>query len=236
MGKLRIISRSDERFRDRVEAGELLGRELSYLRGEKAVVLGIPRGGVVAACEVAEALDADLDIVLSRKLRTPGHPELALGSVAEDGKVFLNETVVWEVRADDAYIQQEKAIQLLEITRRKELIRRILPKVPLERRLVIIIDDGVATGATFQAALWAVRQERPRKLIAALPVGPEDTLRRLSADADEIICLRAPPFFAAVGQFYLLFEQVTDEYVLEILGQEQRRKGQELGEQPLKKA
>lgn len=224
MAKLRIVSHSDEPFRDRQEAGQLLGRELNNLRGQKAVVLGIPRGGIIVARELARALEADLDIVLSHKLRTPGHPELAMGSVAEDGKLFLNEMVIRELGVDRAYIQQEKAQQLMEIARRSKLIRKIQPKVPLEGRLVIVTDDGVATGATTQAALWAVRGENPKKLIAAVPVGSEETIGRLAEDVDEIICLRAPPFFAAVGQFYTQFDPIEDEEVLKILREEQARK------------
>ena len=225
MGILRIASRSDKPFRDRLEAGQLLGRELETWRGQRAVVLGIPRGGLIIAREVSRALEADLDIVLSHKLRAPGNPELAIGAVTEDGKLFLHEMLVQELGVESAYIQQEKERQLVEIARRTKLIRRILPKVPLERSLVIITDDGVATGATMQAALWAARQEHPKKLIAALPVGPEETMRRLAKDADEMLCLRAPPFFAAVGQFYMRFPPVEDEEVLEIL-KDQRKGGQ----------
>ena len=224
-GKLRIISHSDEPFRDRQEAGELLARELAEFRRQNAVVLGIPRGGIIVARELARALEADLDIVLAHKLRTPGHAELAMGSIAEDGKLFLNETVIQELNVDSAYIKQEKTRQLAEIARRTELIRRIRPKVPLGSRTVIVTDDGVATGATTQAALWAVRMERPEKLIAALPVGPEDTITRLSEDVDEMICLRTPPFFAAVGQFYSRFYPVEDEEMLKILQEEYSRGG-----------
>ncbi len=223
MPDLRIISRNSKPFRDRQEAGRLLSRELLDLRGQKAVVLGIPRGGIVIAQELAQALDAEVDIVLSRKLRTPGHAELAMGSVAEDGKLFLNEDVIRDVGVDRAFIEGEKATQLAEIARRRELIRRIRPKVPLKDRLAIITDDGVATGATMQAALWAARQELPARLIAAVPVGSEETVTRLGNDANEVVCLRAPPFFAAVGQFYLRFDQIEDEDVLDILKAEYER-------------
>ncbi|MBI2328941.1 MAG: phosphoribosyltransferase [Chloroflexi bacterium] len=220
--QLRILSYSSAPFVDREEAGKLLAVELSEYRGQKAVVLGIPRGGVVVAREVARVLDADLDVVLARKLRTPGHEELAMGSVAEDGKLFLNQGVVSELGVGEAYIQQEKARQLVEIKRRTELIRQIQPKIPLKGRIVIVTDDGIATGATTQAALWAVRLEQPEKLIAAIPVGPEDTIRRLAKDVDEMLCLRAPPLFAAVGQFYQQFYPVEDEDVLRILGEQRR--------------
>lgn len=225
MGKLRIISHSDEPFRDRQEAGQLLARQLSRFRGQGVVVLGIPRGGIIIARELARELEADLDIVLSRKLGMPGNPELAMGSVAEDGKLFLNQALVKELGIAARYVEQEKEHQMAEIARRAELIRRSVPKLSLEGRLVVVTDDGVATGATTQAALWAVRQEHPGKLIAAIPVGSEDTVRRLAEDADEMVCLRAPPFFAAVGQFYMRFDPVEDEEVLEVLKEHRQRKG-----------
>ena len=224
MTALRIISYDNQPFTDRLEAGQLLGRESKKWRGQRAVVLGIPRGGVSVARELARALEADLDIVLSRKLGAPGNPELAIGSVAEDGRLFLNEVLVSEMAVESSYLQQEKERQLAEIRRRTELIRRFLPRIPLEGKVVIVTDDGVATGATMQAALWAARQEHPRKLIAALPVGPEENIRRLAEAADEMVCLRAPSFFSAVGQFYMRFDQVEDEEVLELLKDQRQRK------------
>lgn len=223
MTKARILSYSERPFRDRQEAGRLLAGELAEYRGQGAVVLGIPRGGIVVARQLAIALDAELDIVLARKLRTPGYAELAMGSVAEDGRVFLNESVVRSLEIDDAHIQAERTQQLAEIKRRNEMFRLVRPKIPLTGRTVIVADDGVATGATTQAALWAVRLEHPRKLVAALPVGPEDTITKLAKDVDEMICLRAPPSFSAVGQFYLQFYPVDDEEVLEILKNTQHR-------------
>lgn len=223
MAQLRILSRSSAPFTGREEAGKLLGRELSEYRGQKAVVLGIPRGGIVLAREIAGALGAEIDIVLAHKLGTPDHQELAMGSVSEDGRLFLNQAVVREFDVGELYIQQEKARQLAEIKRRTDLIRRIKPKIPLQGRIVIVTDDGVATGATTQAALWAVRLEQPKKLIAAMPVGPEDTIRRLAEDVDEMLCLRMPPLFAAVGQFYQQFDPVEDEEVLRILRDSQKK-------------
>lgn len=224
MPNLRVVSHSDQPFQDRREAGQLLGRELIQLRGLGPVVVGIPRGGIIVARELARVLDADLDVALSRKLRTPGHEELAMGAVAEDGKLFLNEVVIRELGVSGAYIQREKAEQLVEIARRANLVRQVIAKVSLRDRLAIVTDDGVATGATFQAALWSVRQENPERLIAAIPVGSEESLARLAEDADETICLRVPPFFSAVGQFYIRFEPVEDEEVLQALREEQQRK------------
>jgi putative phosphoribosyl transferase len=224
MARLRIISHSSEPFRDRQEVGQLLAWELRNLPGRNLVVWGIPRGGIIVAQGLAQTLDAELDIVLAHKLRTPGHPELAMGSVAENGKIFLNDQVVSELGISYHYIEEETAAQLAEIKRRTRLARRVRPRVPLRRKIVIVTDDGVATGATTQAALWAVRQEKPALLVAAIPVGPEDVVRRLSKDADEMVCLRTPPIFSAVGQFYLRFEPVDDADVLKILREEQKRR------------
>ena len=226
MGTLHIVSRNYAPFIDRKEAGTLLGQELlnEGISGPGIVVLGIPRGGLVVAREVARILNADLDIVLSRKLGAPGNPELAIGAVAEDGKVFLHRMLVENLGVSDAYIQEEKARQMAEIARRSVLIRRVLPKVPLARKHVIVTDDGVATGATMQAALWVVKQEKPSRLTGALPVGPEETLASLAQDADEITCLRAPYGFSAVGQFYRIFPQTEDIEVLAIMREEAARK------------
>ncbi len=221
---MRIISYSGQPFEDRAQAGHLLAEELVDLRGKKAVVLGIPRGGILVARELASRIDADLDIVLSRKLGSPGHSELAMGALAEDGQVFLNEDVVRLLAVTRQYIEQEKARQMTEIQRRNQLIRSVLPKTPLVNRIVIVTDDGVATGATMQAALWAARQEKPQRLIAAIPVASEEALERLAADVDEIVCLRQPPSFYAVGQFYRQFYQVQDEQMLQILKEEVRRR------------
>ncbi len=226
MVNLRIVSHSSARFRDRQEAGQLLGQELKNLAGMNTVILGIPRGGVVVAHELANTIQAELDIVLSRKLRTPGHEELAMGSISEDGKVFFNDTVLREIDIEKSYIEKEIKQQRAEISRRRELFRTVRPKVNLQGKIVVITDDGIATGATMQAALWTVRHEHPQKLIAAIPVASGDTLQQLAPDADEMVCLRAPAFFGAVGQFYLEFNPVEDDEVLEILREEGNKRAQ----------
>ena len=224
VGKLHIVSHDDRPFEDRVEAGRLLGRELSGLRGQRAVVLGIPRGGLVVARELARQIEADLDIVLSHKLGAPGNPELAIGAVAEDGRLFLHQDLVGQLSVDSGYIEREKGLQLAVLAQHTRQARLVLPRAALAGRLVIVTDDGVATGATLQAALWAARQEKPKKLIAALPVGPQETIARLAEDVDEMVCLRAPYSFAAVGQFYFRFEQVEDDQVARILSEEAARR------------
>jgi putative phosphoribosyl transferase len=221
--KVRIVSRSQQPFLDRREAGELLAREMEDLKGKKVVVLGIPRGGVAIARVVAQKLGADIDIVLSRKLGTPGQSELAMGSIAEDGQIFLNPEVINTLNISEASIHYEREIQMEEIKRRCDLIRGVFPKVPLENRIVVVTDDGVATGATLQAAIWAIRKEHPKKLIAALPVASEEAVNKITREIDELLCLKMPPDFAAVGQFYYRFDQISDSEVLEILKQEKIR-------------
>jgi len=225
MGTLRIISNSSEAFRSRMEAGELLAGQLKELQSQNVALLGVPRGGVVVAREIAHALDGDLDIVLAHKLGAPGNPELAIGAVCEDGRLFLDEEISSYMGVDDSYIKREKSRQMQELARRVNRYRSVLPKIPLSGRIVVVTDDGVATGATMQAALWAVRQEEPEKIVAALPVGPQETLEKLSRAADETICLQAPPFFSAISQFYSYFNQVEDEELLEILQEENERRG-----------
>ncbi len=170
------------------------------------------------AWRAAAVLGTELDVMLARKLGAPGNPELAIGSVAEDGRLFLDRALAGSLGADDRYVEREKARQMEEMRQRLLLYRSRKPKVPLGGRTVILTDDGLATGATMQSALWSARNENPAFLILAVPVAPEETLRRLSGDADETICLKAPPFFSAVGQFYRSFGQTTDEEVLAILG------------------
>ena len=234
MGTLRIVSNSSRVFNSRMEAGDLLAHQLENVEIRESkfqiplVVLGVPRGGIVVAREIAHALQADLDMVLAHKLGAPGNPELAIGAVCEDGKLFLDEEISSYMGVDDDYIKREKSRQLQEIARRVKRYRSVLPKIPLAGRVAIVTDDGVATGATMQAALWAVRQENPKKIVAALPVGPQETLEKLSRDADETICLQAPPFFSAISQFYSYFNQVEDEELLEILQEESKRRGEQV--------
>jgi putative phosphoribosyl transferase len=215
--KLTVLSHNREPFTDRIEAGALLAEVLSKWSYTQPVVLGIPRGGLVVAKQVSQFLDADLDIVLTRKLTAPYNPELAIGSVTEDGQVFLDEELAYRVGANERYIEGERQDQILEIQRRKNVYRKAKSKISLTDRTVIVVDDGVATGSTLKAALWSIRKEKPHLLIAALPIGPQNTLEELSKIADEVVCLKVPPVLGAVGQFYLRFDQTTDQQVLDIL-------------------
>jgi putative phosphoribosyl transferase len=223
-GKLRILSNSGEPFETRVEAAGLLAAQLEEYRGGKTAVLGIPRGGIIIADEISRRLDADMDIILTHKLGAPYNSELAVGAVCEDGTHFVNQSIAGYVGANSNYINREKAAQLREITHRVNLYRPVLAKLKVENRVVITVDDGVATGATMQAALWAIRKENPVKLILAIPVGPPDTVQTLAQDADETVCLRAPYDFMALGRFYKEFPQVEDDLLIKILGEQNKRR------------
>ncbi len=223
MGDVQIKSRSSETFRDRPEAGRLLGEALADLADRNPVVLGVPRGGVVVARHVAEALGAEMDVILARKIGAPGHGEMAIGAVTEEGKLFLDPALARRVGADEAYVEREKEDVLAEIHRRASMCRDVRPKVPLEGRTVICTDDGVATGMTMKGALWAARQEAPKALICALPVAPGETLEDLADQADRVLCLRVPPVFGAVGRFYARFDQTTDDEVRAVLRAESTR-------------
>jgi putative phosphoribosyl transferase len=223
-GKLRVVSTGDKPFDNRIEAGQLLAAELLNYRDSKPVVLGIPRGGIIIAEKIARSLDADLDIILTHKLGAPQNPELAIGAVSEDGRHFIAHDIAFGAGANTQYIEQEKARQLQELERKVKLYRAVLPKVSLEDRTVIATDDGVATGSTMEAALWALRRERPQTIVLALPVGPPDTVARLSNIADETVCLRTPRYFQALGRFYKSFPQVEDDELLKILREEIERR------------
>jgi len=224
MGAKRIISRSSEVFADRAAAAELLAEKLQHLKSERPVVLGIPRGGVVIAEHLARALEGDLDVVLAHKLGAPANQELAIGAVCEDGTCFIDERIARAVAASEDYLEGERRRQVELMQHRIARYREVLSKTELRDRVVIVTDDGVATGSTMKAAIWAVRQEGPQRTIAALPLGPSDTVEELAEIADEAICLETPPYFAAIGQFYRHFDQVEDSELLEILQREHERR------------
>jgi predicted phosphoribosyltransferase len=181
------------------------------------LVLGIPRGGVVTASVLARELGAELDIILSRKLRAPGQPELAVGAIAEDGQVFLNDYADRLPGMDAAYLSAESRRQYREILRRKEMFRAVRERAPVAGRTVIVTDDGIATGATMMAALQALRAEGPKELIVAVPVASPDRLAEVRQWCDEVVCLNVAEDFHAVGEFYDDFHQVEDEEVIALL-------------------
>ena len=213
---LKILGRHGQ-FADRRQAGRLLADALRDEEIPEPLVLGVPRGGVVVSASVARALTADLDVVVARKLGAPGDPELAIGAVVEGGHTYLNEGVILGFGVESAYIEDEKKRQLAELRERLERYRRARPFVPRKGRNLIVIDDGVATGATMMATLHGLRAADPASLWCALPVGPPDALGLLAKVADEVLALSAPAFFQAVGQFYADFDQVPDSVVIEHL-------------------
>ncbi len=224
MGKLHIVSRSSRPFSDRKEAGVLLGNELKKLdiEKEKPAVIAILRGGIIVAREVVRILKGDLDIVLSRKLGSPFNPELAIGAISENGELFINERIASQIGIRSQYIEEEKKKQQKVIAERVSYFRNDFPKINLKGRYVVIVDDGIATGATMEATVWSIREEKPQTLMVALPVGPEDSLKRLANDADYVLCLKVPEFFSAVGQFYQIFDQTEDEEVRQVLIEERK--------------
>jgi predicted phosphoribosyltransferase len=206
------------RFRNREHATQLLTEKLSIYWGKNPLVLGIPRGAVPMAKIIAEALGGELDVVLVHKLGAPGNPELAIGSVDETGRVYLNEHVR-ELGIDDDYIEVEKQAQLETLRKRRAQYTPVRPSLNPAGRIVIVVDNGIATGASMIAALRAVRAKQPAKLIAAVAVAPAETVERIRAEADEVVCLYAPDYFYAVGQFFEDFSQVSDEQAIAILRQ-----------------
>lgn len=207
-------------FRDRHEAGKLLAQKLLEFKGNPdAIVLGIPRGGVVVAYEVAKALGLPLDVFIARKIGAPGNPELAIGAVASDGTVILDELSINFMGVPKRYIEKEIERQKEEIRKRLLTYRGGREGYSLQGKIVILVDDGVATGATTIASLRAIRASNPSQLILAVPVAPPDTVEKLRREADKVICLHTPSPFWAVGAFYLNFEQTTDEEVQALLAE-----------------
>ncbi len=209
------------RLRDRSEAGRLLAEALRPRVTPPCVVLALPRGGVPVAREIARALGCPLDLVMVRKIGAPGQPELALAAVAngEAPVLVVNEEVRRMSGVDEAWLEAAKARELEEIARRRRRYLADRAPAPVTGRTAILVDDGVATGATTRAALRAVRRRRPQRLILAVPVAPPETLSALAREADEVVCLHTPDDFMAVGQFYHDFHQVDDEEVMAALAQ-----------------
>ena len=202
-------------FRNRDDAAHKLAEKLKPYHGQKPLVLAIPRGAVPMARIIADALGGEVDVVLVRKLRAPGNPELAIGAMDETGWTYLAEYAVQ--MASDGYIEAEKKAQLEVMRERRASYTPVRPLLDPAGRIVIVVDDGLATGSTMIAALHALRARNPKKLICAVPVAPPDTLDKVAPYADEVVCLSAPEMFYAVGQFYASFPQVSDEEVIALL-------------------
>ena len=234
-------------FKTREQAGRLLGEKiLAEISEEKPglsfvpqnaglqtagkpgfnelIVLGIPRGGVVVAAEAAKILSCFLDVIVVKKIGAPSNPELAIGAVGEtNGSIYLNKKLIKDLGVGKDYIEKTKKLRNLEIKKREELFRQGRLALDLKDKIVLIVDDGAATGATIIAAIREVWNNNPKKVIVGLPVVAKDTLKKLEQEADEVIFLDAPAVFFAVGQFYQNFPQVSDETVVGILSKESRQ-------------
>jgi putative phosphoribosyl transferase len=210
-------------FADRAAAGRALAVQLAS--GGKYVgaqVLGLPRGGVPVAAEIAEALGAPLDVMVVRKLGAPGRPELAIGAIASGGVIVVNENIL-SATASAAEVQAEILRQRAELNRREALYRNDRPPLEVVGRVVILVDDGAATGATMLAAIRAVRKRHASRIVVALPVASREALDALRAEAHEVRCLLMPPFFSSVGEWYERFEQTTDTEVAKLLSRARTR-------------
>ncbi len=202
-------------FADRHDAGRRLVAGLEDLRGQDdVVVIGIPRGGVIVAAEVARALEAPLSIWVSQKLRAPANPKLAIGSLAEDGEMIVDEEQLEKLRVSASYLVDEVRARRAEVARRADLYRQGHAGVELAGKRVILVDDGLATGATMRAALRGVRRQNPAAIIAAAPVAPQKTVNALVAEGSSVQCLTRPLGFGDIGQFYVQYREVTDEEVM----------------------
>jgi len=206
-------------FADRADAGRQLGAHLRERRWDSPVVLGLPRGGVVVAAEVARALRATLDVVVVRKIGAPGRPELGLGAVADGDEplALVNDDLIASLQVSGEHLRDETARQLMEVRRRQSLLRQGRRAIDLRDRTAIVVDDGIATGGSMRAALRMVRRASPQKIVLAVPVAPPETLAELAPDADELMCLVTPPDFVTVGRFYWDFRQTTDDEVMALL-------------------
>lgn len=209
---------SVEPFRDRTEGGRLLAERLSAYRDRPGVVvLALPRGGVPIAHEVAHALHVPFDVYVVRKLGVPGHEELAMGAIAPGGVRLLNREVVDALAIPPAVIESAAFHEQIELNRRERLYRGPRPPLSLANVTVILVDDGLATGSTMRAAVMAVRQQQPARVIVAVPVGASSSCTELAREADEVVCLRTPDPFVAVGLWYLDFTPTSDDDVQRLL-------------------
>lgn len=208
-------------FADRFEAGRRLAVRLEHLKPAHPVVLALPRGGVPVGFEIARCLGAPLTLVLVRKIGAPGQEELAVGAIAEGNppELVTDEDVAGWLSISKEYLESAKQVALQEIARRRQRYLPDQPEVEIAGRTAIVVDDGVATGATMLAALRATRRRKPSRLVLAVPVAPDDTLERLREEVDEAVCLDTPADFYAVGQFYRTFPQLRDEEVIALLDQ-----------------
>lgn len=203
-------------FKDRVDAAKKLAKKLEWVKKEDPIILAIPRGGVVTGDVIASELGVKLDIIVSRKVGAPHNPELAIGAVTHDGSYFPNVDIVRMLNVPQKYIDSEISAQIKEIERRLMKFRGT-KEYHLEGRTVVLVDDGIATGATMFVAIQWVKKQKPKQIIVAIPVGPKDTIEKLNEAVDKVAVLQSPLYFNAVGEFYREFDQVEDYQVQEIM-------------------
>jgi len=209
-------------FDSRPDAGRRLAAALAAYRGRNPLVLAIPRGAVAMGAEIAQALQGELDVVLVRKLRAPSNPELAIGSIDETGWTYVAD-YAQQIGADQAYLAREVSAQLDLLRRRRTQYTPARASADPSGRVAIVVDDGIATGASMIAALHSVRAKHPARLVCAVPVAPAESLEQIRPYADELVCLETPEGFMAVGQFYRHFEQVEDHEVVALLARHGKR-------------
>jgi predicted phosphoribosyltransferase len=214
-----IISKQYRIFKNRYEAGTLLAEALAYVKKTVVdiIVVGIPRGGLIVADAIANELHLPLDLILISKLSAPYQPELAIGAIDENGNYYINRSLCALLQIPASYLTEEKKKKLAQLKEKKTQYRAIKPRLSLTGKTVIVVDDGIATGASLKAALILIKKDQPQQLLAAIPVGPLSAIQDLEGAADKIICWQAPPTFIAVGEFYEDFHQTTDAEVLTIL-------------------
>lgn len=205
------------RFADRQEAGRQLAERLMPYQTENPLILALPRGGVVTGFEVAQVLKAPLDVMIVRKLGAPEQPELGIGAVAPNGIRVLDWELIRFLGISEAQLEAITRQEMQELERRLRAYRGDGPPLDVRNRTVIVVDDGLATGVTARAAILALRQMQPRKIVLAVPVSPPEAAERMRADVDELVCLHEPPDFLAVGAWYRQFDQVTDDEVIALL-------------------
>lgn len=208
-------------FSDRTDAGRRLAERLQRFKADHPLVLALPRGGVAIGVEIARALAAPLDVVLVRKIGVPFQEELALGAVADGDhpEMVVNRDLAKLLELPDGYLDKERDRQLAEIERRRKLYLAGRPRPGIAGKTAIVVDDGIATGATMRAALLAVRRAGPKRLVLAVPVAPAETIAELRHDVDEVVCLETPPDFGAISLYYEDFRQVTDSEVVAMLAE-----------------
>ncbi len=209
-------------FTDRIDAGRRLAARLGHLAGPDVVVIGLPRGGVPVAAEVARVLRAPLDVIVVRKLGVPQQPELGMGAIGEDGVRVINDEVVHLAGVTEEQIAAVEADERVELSRRAQRFRGGRERISLRDRVVVVVDDGIATGSTARAACQVARAEGAQRVVLAVPVAPQDWTARLAGAADEFVCVDTPRHFTAIGQFYGDFSQTTDGQVLACLAEDRR--------------